>query len=386
MKNFILFSVILLITGCSKKSEIVVTPEPEPQANDSAKIIYVRARDNSGPQNTIYAFDEAGNVKWQKNLLSPNTFPRPVYLNDEIFISSGGRVFYLNATTGAEKWTFSQGEMTDVQVKNDTVVVGGGTFQGGTGTIVLLDKNTRNVLWTKAFTGMHAKPLLYNDKIFCVVKAPGIGYIISAHDLATKNLIWEKHIVFSTIASDLFIHNGNLVFGAPNNAIYVINSVTGNVIWNRTFDSPVKFFVHDNTFIYMDRNSGDLFKINPDNGAIVFAGGGGSRQLPDNGQDYVYKDSIYIYSRAPGGNQSVLHSYSMVNGKTGVARYKPYVLYNNIVVVGKTIYASRQLQTTPGASQIMILNASGFTRKDSISLPHFMIDDVSVLSHRGIMY
>lgn len=383
MKNFILFLIVMLIAGCSKKSEII-TPEPEPVANDSAKIIYVRARDNSGPEHTIYAFDEAGNIKWQKNLSAPNMFPRPVYVNNDIFISSSGTLYYLNANTGTEKWIFPIGDLTDVQVKNDTVVVG----NRGSG-IYLLDKNTRNVLWTKTLAGfgrMPVKPLLYNDKIFCVRDVAGIGYNITAYDLATKNLIWEKHFEFPTAASDLFIHNGKLVFGSPYKAIYVINPANGDMIWNKKFDSPVKFFVQDNRFIYMDRYSADLFKINADNGDTVFVGGGGSRQLPDNGQDYVYKDSIYIYSRVPFGSQSVLHSYSMVNGKSGVSRYKPYALYNNIVVVGKTIYASRQLQTIQGASQIVILNASGFTLKDSISLPHFEIDDVSVLSHREIMY
>lgn len=219
----------------------------------------------------------------------------PVVVGNRVYIGSeNGKVYSLDASTGAEIWNFT----TNNEVDSTPTVVDGVVYVGSADRkLYALDANTGSELWNYPFPSFFAQivssPALAHDKIFFGTSDDNL-YAINAttHELewtfptdddiqsspavdwpfvyvgsldgkvyciwgnnGTEIWNFSSNITKSQrgIYSSPMIHNGRLYIGSEDHNLYCLNATTGMLIWNFSaphyiYSSPTahsgKIFIH----------------------------------------------------------------------------------------------------------------------------------------------
>jgi outer membrane protein assembly factor BamB len=193
----------------------------------------------------FYALDvNDGKERWKYSTRGYIMGKATIYQNIVFFESSS--VFYaLDKMTGKllwkhdldwPVWGYKIDHWDDI---HPTAIVQEGVFYIGTslGTVIGLNAIDGKLVWQIA-KGINAPirstPTINDGKIYF---GDWNGKVYS-HDLATKELIWEKstykkryYDTFGGIASDMLLYNDKLYFGARNPQLSVLNERDGEPAW-----------------------------------------------------------------------------------------------------------------------------------------------------------
>ena len=157
--------------------------------------------------------------------LHPQT--QPVIVNNRLFIGTEMGTFYcINASTGANIWTFKAGGpiLHTAGVENNKVF-----FGSMDGSVYALDVNNGNLLWkfdSQHRAGFSTAVLLVENKVF-ISNRGGIYYALNQAD---GSVAWQRDIGVPIFMSSAY-NNGKIFFGAMDMRVYALNSHTGAIEW-----------------------------------------------------------------------------------------------------------------------------------------------------------
>lgn len=210
-----------------------------------------------------YAFDlETGTVRWShdfKPMAGHATFHGDPLLTDRVLVTGTEaldppRVYAFDLATGAVVWQRSD---RHALTRSDVVGVGGlAVGRNEAGELVALDAGSGEVAWVAAHEGRRYRP-----------------------DVAESPAVVGPDIVFS----------------APDGALYRIDGETGAVIWRRALDCDVTSSVTAaDDDVYVGCRDGRLFRLAADDGRV-----GATTKLPSgvDGRLAATEDRLIV----PGG-------------------------------------------------------------------------------------
>lgn len=148
----------------------------------------------------------------------------PAVLHGVVYVPSGdGRVYALNAETGALLW-----RSANIEAGYPSPAVVGGRVYVGTGVdfcrLYALDAGTGAVLWrTPVIGGGMTSPAVAGGRVFV-----GSGESLYALDAATGSLLWAAP-TDTLFSSPAVVHGRVFVGGGPNT--YALDAATGKIIW-----------------------------------------------------------------------------------------------------------------------------------------------------------
>jgi outer membrane protein assembly factor BamB len=186
----------------------------------------------------------------------------PVIANGILYIGSDdGKLWAINASTGAEVWSASTGD----SIRSSPAVVGGIVYIGSNdGKVYAFDASNGNSVWTTTLGGwVTAAPLVVGGRVFIGTRG-GFFYSLDADtgDVKWSHQIWD---VWGSAA-----YKGGLVYvGSDQYKLYAYHSTSGKLKWSKTLDGRVRgvpsisggsvFVGDDEGFVSaFDRTSGHL--------------------------------------------------------------------------------------------------------------------------------
>ena len=155
-----------------------------------------------------------------KSESSPLVDNGTVYFGD-----TNGRVFALDAATGAERWVFEAGS----PVKASPALDDGRLYVDDyAGDVYALDAQTGKVLWHRGWLGsFYSGPSVANGRVYIGSKNDYV-YALSA---STGQQLWKfrtGHYVYASPA----VWNGVVLVGSYDGNFYAIDGATGKVDWS----------------------------------------------------------------------------------------------------------------------------------------------------------
>ena len=159
----------------------------------------------------------------------------PVLDNGFVYFGGGdGRIYAVNAATGALKWSFATGDVVHTRpaLANGKVVAG--SFDGG---LYCINQETGAMIWRFKTTGhryfprgeINGNPLIHNGKIFFGAR----DYNLYAVDLESGYCHWlrsfQKGWALSVTPNDSVIYVGT----SDDRLLLALDEETGNARWER---------------------------------------------------------------------------------------------------------------------------------------------------------
>jgi outer membrane protein assembly factor BamB len=306
-----------------------------------------------------------------------------------LYIPSSFSLFSRNAADGSVNWNYtSAGNIVNPQLKDDTLITASALIApSASNAIVLINKNTGNVIWSKSVNDEPAvTPVLSEGKIYnLTVNGTGSVVTISAYDVATQNLLWQKILAnafFAPAPLDMMVrHDSLIVFSSPA-TLHVINKNNGNLYWSKS-NAAYTLLKYKNDLAFNDNNTGQVKVISLQTGNIILQSAPITYTSTFRGYSYIYNDAFY---------HVVFDSVFCTSLIDGLLKWrKKYEtslqgFFLKLIPVGNTVYGYRTYDNANDQSKLMILNALDFTARDSIIIPKREFSNFSVLSASGIIY
>ena len=217
----------------------------------------------------LYALDAAsGQIKWSFN--GGQQMGSPICYQDKVFVTSGSKLYCLNAQTGTLIWTFLQPSIsyTTPCIFNGTVYVGYSKSAGLPG-LYALDANSGNLIWSNTINTGNLGAITSNPTAvagYVVVSEFNTG--VHVFNAANGIQIWSNG---SLPSANPLVSGGVVYIGTENSLITAYNLASGNIIWQNTVtvnnhSSPVMA----NDTIYMP-GSDKMYALNKNTGAIIWS-------------------------------------------------------------------------------------------------------------------
>lgn len=222
-------------------------------------------------RNGLFALNEStGQEVWRNRVVHGVSSPS-VFDGGLIVGGSDGRVHWVNATSGAERWNVSlltnpgfSGITSSPKVVFDRVYLGTFNESGGPGEVVSLWASNGTMAWRHAASSIHfSSPAVANGMVYVGLmgtynRTTGITFDppfgILALGAAKGDLKWFFPTNGSVAASPLV--SGNSVLSSSKNGyVYSVNATSGAEIWRA--------------------NVGAGISSSAEHGGILFVGGGG---------------------------------------------------------------------------------------------------------------
>jgi outer membrane protein assembly factor BamB len=220
-----------------------------------AQYRYSGTRTGDNPfENVLSATDVARlGLDWTFTTASTDSLASPVVANGVVYAgSSSGRLYAMNAATGALRWRFATGNVESSSAVADGVVY--------TGTLVhkvyALNAATGARLWTfTAGDAVSSSPAVANGVVY-FGSADGRVYALNA---ATGTPLWT-FTTGSVVGSSPAVANGVVYIESLDHNVYALNAATGTRLWTFTtgsfaVDSPAVA----NGMIYTGTEDGHVY-------------------------------------------------------------------------------------------------------------------------------
>jgi len=198
----------------------------------------------------------------------------PMIFDDKLYISEyAGLVYCLNATTGAEIWRSANtgGVNYGMTAVADVAVGDRRIYLGGTHTDVICLNDTGGVEWRYNTGGTVWNVLVADGKVYAGSQ-DGKVYCL---DATTSTLIWTYTRPIAAYArSALSVHGDRLFFASQDKNVTCVNKNTGAFIWNYTTNGT--FGYQSGPYISGDGKvlvgSGDtyIYCLNEVTGALIW--------------------------------------------------------------------------------------------------------------------
>jgi hypothetical protein len=374
--------------GLAYGNEVLFQTITPPAPGDSASLIFINAVSSTTGRSFI-TYDAFKNKIWEiPNFQSIDIWNTPTYFNGKLYVASSTSMMSLNAPNGAVNWTYANGNsLINPELRNDTLITASSVIApSANNAILLIDKNSGNVIWSKVVTEQPVvTPILSDGKIYnLTTNAFGGNTMVSAYDVVSKNLIWQKLLTNSYLRPLMIVRNDSLiVMGAAT--VHVFNKNTGATHWIKTI-SAQDVYLYKNNLAFRAVSSGRVSILSLQTGNIILESNPIGVPGMNLGTSYTYNDAFYC---------SIADSIFCISLIDGSEKWrKKYVVvpqgttFRKFIAVGNTVYGSREYDfgSTSDESKLMILNALDFTIKDSIIVPKRDVKNFSILSSAGKFY
>lgn len=206
---------------------------------------------NSGK---MYAFDDSGNLMWNKILGESAT--APAYSNEHIFVATDGVLYSINAN-GDIEWSFDACVSSRPAVNGDTVIVG-----TEDGLYCISAVNGKEIWHFETNTTAYPSNVI-NKKVYAVS-----GNTCYAVDVRNGKNIWTFE-AGGVMTSPPYADENGIYFGSWDNNLYALSPDDGDLKWKYEVgwgidttpvsDKNLVFFGSmDNNFYAVDKESGKL--------------------------------------------------------------------------------------------------------------------------------
>jgi len=352
---------------------------------DTANQIFVTASSSSTGRSFL-GYDKFKTKMWEiTNFPSVSFWNTPVYENGKLYVASNASMLSLNAINGAVNWTYTNpNSLLNPKLKNDTIITAGSQIApSANNAILLINKNTGNVIWSKVVTDQPVNtPTLIDGKVLCLtVNSTGTSMSLSAYDLVTKNLIWQKVVsgsFFTAVPPDMIVRNDSLIVFTAS--VLCLNKNTGASYWSAPLGTT-DVHMYKNNLAFHDKNSGTVKILSLQTGNIILQSNPVTFTTVFTGVTYIYNDALY------NNVADSVYCTSLIDGSLKWRKmYQTYAApgsFKKFINVGNTVYGSRQFYNSNDESKLMILNAMDFTARDSMIIPKRNLDNFSILSSGG---
>jgi parallel beta-helix repeat protein len=165
-------------------------------------------------------------------------YSSPAVVDGRVYVGSDdGKVYCLDALTGASIWNYSTGN----QVYSSPAVVDGrvyvGSNYGDGGKVYCLDAFTGAEIWYyETGSTVDSSPAVADGKVY-VSSENGKVYCLDAF---TGAHIWDYTIGPYWMRSSPAVVGGRVYVGSGNGKVYCLNALTGIHIWNYTIGGTVR--------------------------------------------------------------------------------------------------------------------------------------------------
>jgi len=202
----------------------------------------------------LYAFDENGNLLWNK--VMGERAAMPAYSNGNIFVGADGGLYSLNEN-GDVEWNFDADVSSQPIINDDSVIVG--TEDG----LYCISQENGKEIWHFDTNSTAYPSHVAGKKIY--VTSENICYCIDAEN---GKKIWTFN-ADGMITSPPYVDDRTVYFGSWDNCFYALDASSGNIKWKykvgwgidtkAVADKKYVFFGSmDNNFYAVDKKSGKL--------------------------------------------------------------------------------------------------------------------------------
>lgn len=232
-------------------------------------------------------------------------FSSPAASAGQVYVGSGDdRVYAVNATTGAEQWSFTTGGA----IGSSPAVANGVVYIGSVDrNLYALNASTGAELWSFASSGaIDSPPTVANG----VVYFGSLDRNVYALDASTGAELWSFNTAGS-IDSSPAVANGVVYVGSDDDSLYAVNASTGAELWSFKTGGAIESSPSvANGVVYIGSTDDHLYALNASTGSALWtlATSGAITSSPAVTQGVVYV----------GSNDS--HLYAL-NASTGTERW-----------------------------------------------------------------
>jgi outer membrane protein assembly factor BamB len=390
---------LLFLVSCNKNSDIIDST-PTTNLSDSAKLILVESL-TPNPfggaivDESIAAYAANKNKIWE--LLSTDRLSAPrlsCYFENSILLQNNkNELSSINAQSGNTLWQFNNflnsltyGLLMDKNLSTDnkdSIAIGASTLTlnnpTAKNTLLLLNKQNGAIIWSKPVSVQIINaPVLSNGKIFALTtNSNGTQSTLTAYDVATKNIIWQKIIsnaFLTTAPANMILKGDTLVVGSSTNTLNLIDKNTGNIYWSKSFNTNITH-LYKNKIVFNDTRTGSVNVLNSQTGDIILQSNP-ITATAFNGLSYVYEDAFYNLV------SDTIYCTNLLNGLLKWKKFTGPGMYLKFITLGNKLYASKtyNIYTQTQESKLMILNAADFTAKDSINISRGNLYNFNIVS------
>jgi outer membrane protein assembly factor BamB/subtilisin family serine protease len=188
------------------------------------------------PENRIYALNPDGTKKWSYGTGSPLELSSPALGNDgNVYLGSGDKKLYaLDATTGALKWTYSTASALD---STPAIATDGTLYVRDDTTLYALTNNggSATLKWSFTLSGStYASPAIAADGTIYVGATGGAFYAVNPN--GTQK--WKFTANGDVYTSAAIATDGTIYFGTLNGYVYALTPAgVQKWVWNITGSS-----------------------------------------------------------------------------------------------------------------------------------------------------
>jgi outer membrane protein assembly factor BamB len=251
-------------------------------------VVYV-ASDSNG---SVYALNASTGAQLWSFATGADLLASPAVANGVVYVEQydGSNLYALDASTGAQLWSDNIGSsLSSPTVVNGVVYIGGGDA------LYALNASTGAVLWSYATGGpVWSSPAVVNG----VVYVGSWDQNVYALNASTGAKLWS-YATGARVISSPAVANGEVYIGSLDLNVYALNASTGAKLWSYAtgggvWSSPAVV----NGVVYVGSFDGNMYALNASTGAKLwsYAAGGDSSPAVANGVVYVGSDDNNMYA------------------------------------------------------------------------------------------
>ena len=352
-KNLVFFLIFVLLASCSfdkktgiwsgEEKEKVKISKIEEEQKKIKNVINIYSSENiyskeKSLTKKISISNSKKNLSWVMSGLNHQNFLGNIYL-------SGTENLFLKKKIGKNKFSKSQIISSPLVFKNNII------FSDDRGTIFSIDQNG-DVNWKKnIYKKIYKK--IYKNLVFTIYEnkiyiADNIGFIYSI-DLNDGKLIWIKNYGIP-IKSNIKIYKNKIFLTNQDNRIFCLSTINGSKIWDvRSIPSFIKLqnllssAISKQGDIITINSSGDLLKVNSNDGRIIWALNTLESTLAHAADFFKSSEIVILDENIFFSSKSTFFSYNLdtgqLNWKQEVSSVgSPIIDGNNIFIITKNGY------------------------------------------------
>ena len=180
-----------------------------------------------------------------------------------------GHVYALNASTGAQLWSFE----TPGPVTSSPAVANGVVYVSSE-SLYALNASTGALLWSSATAGNGDSPTVANGVVYVssqMCSSNGVPCTSSLYALnaSTGALLWSFPMAGN--GSSPAVANGVVYVGSSDDNVYALNASTGEKLWNYSTDGEVTSSpAVANGVVYVGSSTGVAYALGASTGALLW--------------------------------------------------------------------------------------------------------------------
>lgn len=214
-------------------------------------------------------------------------YSSPAVAGGKVYIGSlDGKVYAVDAETGAPLWNFTTGNW----IGSSPAVDGGRVFVSSCdGKLYALNANSGSLLWNCTTGGGISSPAVVDGVVF----VGALDHNLYAVDAANGTILWN-YTAASIIESSPAVADGKIFFMCSNGRLYALDIATRNLNWSyntnyNTISSPAVA----NGRIYITSTNGNIYCLDSQSGYLLWNFTAGDRIQ---GSAAVAKGKVYVGS------------------------------------------------------------------------------------------